>query len=196
MTKQIIIILSIFTFTLGTIPQEQENSISGSIEPYQDILDELNYKYGAELYILSFKEFNKLEMKEIYGSYNEYIGIITSSSLDDFYKSSLSMINIEDTYNYKIEKNLRATLGDKTVYFNAARNSMTLKYKYDGKKFDVNYKPVATVKKIDYISFFDMTSYTGAFANKNSTYSVTAKGKVYSSMGVVQNKTFTVNFNL
>jgi len=41
-----------------------------------------------------------------------------------------------------------------------------------------------------------MSSYTGVFKNSNTTYSVSASGKIYSRYGVVSNKTFVVNFNL
>lgn len=41
-----------------------------------------------------------------------------------------------------------------------------------------------------------MSSYTGSFKNYNKSYSVNAKGKIYTSFGVSNNKSFTVNFNL
>ena len=73
---------------------------------------------------------------------------------------------------------------------------MTLRYKYSGNKFDTSYKPTVTVNRITTSTFFDMDSHTGKFKNSNSTYSVTAYGKIVSVTGVAGNKSFTVNFNL
>ena len=73
---------------------------------------------------------------------------------------------------------------------------MTLTYKHNGSKFDTSYKPSATVKKLNSTNYFSMTSYSGSFKNSNKTYSVVAKGKIYTITGVATNRSFTVNFNL
>lgn len=73
---------------------------------------------------------------------------------------------------------------------------MTLNYKYSGSTFDTSYKPTATVSKINSIMFFEMSSYSGKFMNSNKTYSVLAKGRVITTTGIANNKSYTVNFNL
>lgn len=73
---------------------------------------------------------------------------------------------------------------------------MTLKYKYSGGVYDTSYKPTATVAKLSSTNYFVMSSYTGSFKNSNTTYSVVATGKIYTTVGIVNNRSFTVNFNL
>lgn len=80
--------------------------------------------------------------------------------------------------------------------FNSGYNTMTLTYKYSGGKFDTSYKPSVTVARTSTTNYFVMSNYTGAFKNSNTTYSVTAKGKVYTNVGIVDGKSFVVNFNL
>ena len=89
-----------------------------------------------------------------------------------------------------------SVLSTKTVKFNSSRNSMTLTYKHNGTKFDTSYKPTVKVNKLSSTYYFVMSSYTGSFKNYNKSYSVNAKGKIYTSFGVSNNKSFTVNFNL
>lgn len=111
-------------------------------------------------------------------------------------KKCLDIINIETIYETQIIHNNKSVFGSKTVYFNDQCNTMSLKYKYSGTKFDTSYKPTATVAKISTTNYFVMSNYTRSFKNSNSTYSVTANGNLYSSFGVVSKKTFIVNFNL
>lgn len=101
-----------------------------------------------------------------------------------------------DEINVSAYVNSCSTLATKTVAFYSSRNSMTLTYKYSGSTFDTSYKPTATVKKLNSTNYFSMSSYTGSFKNSNKTYSVVAKGKIYTPTGVASNKLFTVNFNL
>lgn len=105
------------------------------------------------------------------------------------------MMNINHI-NVKLDLSQKSTLGSKTLKFNSSRNSMTLTYKYIGTKFDTSYKPSVSVKKLSSIYYFTMTSYKGSFKNSNKTYSVIAKGKIYTSFGVADGKSFTVDFNL
>lgn len=41
-----------------------------------------------------------------------------------------------------------------------------------------------------------MSSYYGQFLNSNKTYRVIAKGRVITTTGIANNKSYTVNFNL
>ena len=81
------------------------------------------------------------------------------------------------------------------LFFNG-NNKMTLKYKYSGSKFDTSYKPIVTVSRVSSIMFFEMSSYSGQFLNSNKTYRVIAKGRVITTTGIANNKSYTVNFNL
>lgn len=166
------------------------------IEDYKYILETINMQYSTNFYIMDEFEFEQSPVANIDYNYQEYIQSIIQLDEEEFKNQCLELLNIDTVYNVKLETLSRSTLTTKTVNFYSARNSMTLTYKYSGSTFDTSYKPTATVKKINATNYFSMTSYSGAFKNSNKTYTVTAKGKIYSSVGVVSNQQIAVNFNL
>lgn len=167
------------------------------LNEYYQVIEELNKEYHVDLYILNEEEFLQSPVYENYDKdYSKYLDTIANIDLETFRKNCLDTIFVEDTYEVEINYYARSSLGKKTVYFNNKCNTMTLTYKYSGGKYDTTYKPTATVAKKSSLNYFVMSSYTGAFKNSNTTYSVTAKGKIYTSVGVVNNKSFVVNFNL
>lgn len=164
---------------------------------YQNIIDEINEEYQTHLYILSETEFIQSPIYNDYdNNYSNYINNILQTDIDTFKSDCLKIINVQTIYDYQINHMTRSTLGKKTMSFNNNCNSMTLTYKHNGSKFDTSYKPTATVAKLANSNYFVMSSYTGTFKNSNATYTVSAKGKIYSRYGTASNKTFVVNFNL
>lgn len=164
---------------------------------YYEIIDIINNEYSSDLYILNENEFFKSPIKEQYDAkYENYIHHILSIDISEFKDECILIATENDEINVSAYVNSRSTLATKTVAFYSSRNSMTLTYKYSGSTFDTSYKPTATVKKSNSTNYFSMSSYTGSFKNSNKTYSVVAKGKIYTPTEVASNQSFTVNFNL
>lgn len=144
-------------------------------------------------------EFLKSEYRKNIGSqYQLYINYITAQPIIDFKKNLLK--DLQYTFNefiqVNLDKNSRSSYGTKTISFFNGYNKMTLKYKYSGWVFDTTYKPVASVTKVSSTMFFEMNSYTGNFQNSNKKYSVKANGRVITTTGIANNKSYIVNFNL
>lgn len=195
--KKLLLLLTVaFTMSVNFINTfALENSTD--LNEYYQVIEELNEKYHSGLYILDKDEFLQSPIyKDFDKDYSKYLETITNTDIETFKEVCLETIFVENTYEVKINHNARSSLGQKTVYFNDKCNTMTLTYKYSGSKYDTSYKPTATVAKKSSLNYFVMSSYTGAFKNSNTTYSVTAKGKIYTSTGVANNKSFVVNFNL
>ena len=168
------------------------------LQPYLNIINEVNNQYNAQIYLYQEEEFNNLPVAELYEhNYQNYIQYIKNIELSVFKDNIISMAtnNLNDL-EVKLDNQYRSTSARKTVKFNSDRNSMTLTYKFSGAKFDTSYKPTAVVNKLSDTDYFVMTSYTGSFKNSNTTYSVLAKGKIYYRFGIADGKSFTVNFNI
>lgn len=199
--KKIIILASLFISILLNV-----NSIAASsknyddqLKPYLNKIHEINQLYNAKYYILDVDEFYNSQIKENFDSnYDNYIQFITSQDIDVFSQTLIQELQFikKDVYEFKLDNIIRSSYGSKTVSFFNGNNKMTLKYKYSGSTFDTSYKPTATVSKVSSIMFFEMSSYSGVFTNSNRTYSVTANGRVITTTGIVNNKSYTVNFNL
>ena len=199
--KKIIITISLFITLLLNV-----NSITALSQSYDDKLipylvkiEEINHKYNTSYYILDANEFYTSEIKENFESnHDKYIQFITSQDINIFSQTlikDLQYVN-QNVYDVKLDCLLRSSYGSKTVPFFNGNNKMTLNYKYSGSTFDTSYKPSVTVSRINSIMFFEMSSYTGKFMNSNKTYSVTANGRVITTTGIANNKSYTVNFNL
>ena len=143
-------------------------------------------------------EFINSEISSKYNfDYNSYLDKIIKTDLKTFEEDCIRIAAFKpDTLEVNIKNYLYSTLSSKTVKFNSSRNSMTLTYKHNGATFDTAYKPTVKVNKLSSTYYFVMSSYTGTFKNSNKTYSVNAKGKIYTSFGISDSKTFIVNFNL
>lgn len=190
--------LSLF-LSINTVNASSNLDDYVDLTPYQDIISDINERYETDYYILSKNEFHTSSLCIIDKmTYNDYLKMIQGNDLNNFREELLADINqpVDLVINIKLNNNYRSTYGQKTLLFYNRHNQMTLKYKYTGSKFDTSYKPTAIVNKISQSNFFEMSSYTGTFKNSNKTYSVLAKGRVIISSGVVNNKEFTVNFNL
>lgn len=190
--------LSLF-LSINTVNASSNLDDYVDLTPYQDIISDINERYETDYYILSKNEFHTSSLCIIDKmTYNDYLKMIQGNDLNNFREELLADINqpADLVINIKLNNNYRSTYGQKTLLFYNRHNQMTLKYKYTGSKFDTSYKPTAIVNKISQSNFFEMSSYTGTFKNSNKTYSVLAKGRVIISSGVVNNKEFTVNFNL
>ncbi|MCD8028180.1 MAG: hypothetical protein LUF02_05875, partial [Erysipelotrichaceae bacterium] len=150
-----------------------------------------------EIFINLYLKLQILVIKDKYNSqYQAYISHILDTDIEEFKSECISVASCEDTINVSAYTSSRSTLSSKTVMFYTSRNSMTLTYKYSGSQFDTTYTPTVSVKRLNNTNYFYMTSHTGSFKNSNKTYSVIAKGKIYTTTGVANNKSFTVNFNL
>lgn len=172
-------------------------TIENALKPYEEIIEEINTKYSADLYILSEDEFLQSPISNDYNNcYDNYINNILKVDLEIFKNECLETVQSTSYYDVEVNHIGRSTLGTKTMSFNSSCNSMTLKYKYSGGVYDTSYKPTATVAKLSSTNYFVMSSYTGSFKNSNTTYSVVATGKIYTTVGIVNNRSFTVNFNL
>lgn len=190
--------LSLF-LSINTVNASSNLDDYVDLTPYQDIISDINERYETDYYILSKNEFQTSSLCIIDKmTYNDYLKMILDNDLSNFREELLADINqpIDLVINIKLNNNYRSTYGQKTLSFFNGNNKMTLKYKYTGSKFDTSYKPIATIKRINPSNFFEMSSYTGTFKNSNKTYSVLAKGRVVTLSGFVNNKEFTVNFNL
>lgn len=155
--------------------------------------------YNTNYYVLSTNEFYNSEIKGNFKfNYDEYIQFITSQDINTFSQTLIKELQYSkaDVCEIKLDNSGRSSYGSKTISFFNGNNKMTLKYKYSGTTFDTSYKPTATVSRVSSIMFFEMSSYSGKFMNSNRTYSVTAKGRVITTTGIVNNKSYTVNFNL
>lgn len=197
MKKKTIIFIFISVMLLGCNMPSVHALDKGSISEYYNVINEVNEEYNANLYILTKSEFNTASIKDNYnGNYDLYIKGIMETDIDEFKRECISTIVCDDDLEVSAYCLSRSTLARKTVSFYTARNSMTLTYKYNGSKFDPSYKPSVSVKKLSNTNYFSMSSWFGTFKNSNKTYSVTAKGKIYTISGVANNRTFTINFNL
>lgn len=196
MKKIIILLVSILALSFNfTVAYALEDNIN--INDYKKILLETNMQYGSNMYIMGENDFILSPAKEQYNnSYQEYINSILEVDLNTFKDQSILIAKENYIYNFSAVSLSRSTLTTKTVSFYNGRNAMTLTYKYSGNKFDTSYRPTAKVAKYNSSNYFVMSSYNGSFKNSNSTYSVTAYGKVYTTVGIVNNKNFVVNFNL
>lgn len=195
MKKILILFIAIFA-CVANVTGIYAYDTNRNIDEYIQVIDMLNEKYNTHLYIIDEEEFNNSPLKDDYINYDQYINNIFDLDIDSFEKECLAIINEKDYYEVEMIHNSRSVMGTKTTLFNGGRNSMTLTYKYSGTKFDTTYKPTVKVNKINTSNFFSMSSYTGTFKNSNSTYSVVAKGTIYTELGITSNKSFTVNFNL
>lgn len=168
-----------------------------NINDYKEVLVEINNLYNSHMYIMDENEFLMSPIREQYQtSYEIYINSILEIDLTSFKNKSTVIAQETGKYSFSAYTLSKSTLASKTVSFYSGRNTMTLTYRYSGNKFDTSYKPSAKVSKINSSNYFIMSSYSGKFKNSNSTYSVTALGKIYTTMGIVNNKSFEVDFNL
>lgn len=196
MKKILKLFLIVFIVSAGFVNVNAAN-VQQNLNVYQNIIDEINEQYQVDLYILDEQKFLKSSICNDYNkSYTDYINNILQTDINDFKEDCMNIVNVQTIYNFQLVHLARSTSGKKTVTFNNKCNSMTLTYKYSGSKYDTSYKPTATVAKLKNTGYFVMSSYTGAFKNSNTTYAVTAKGKIYTQYGVASNKSFVVNFNL
>lgn len=199
--KKLIVLATVFiTMSLFSIPLAAlENN---KIDNYQTFLKQFNDEYGTDFHIIEEDEYYQESLDTLWQqSYDEYLNMILNKDFDTIKQECLDIINIQTTTDVKLDSEIdyRSTKATKTVIFNSKRNKMTLTYKYttknSAKVFDTSYKPTAKVTRIMDNLFFIMNSYTGSFKNSNKTYSVVAKGSIYTPYGM-SDRTFTVNFNL
>lgn len=196
--KKLLIFVTLTTllFTNFTASYALE-SYNTNLNDYKEILHAINERYNSEMYIMGENEFLSSPISKQYkNSYDSYIDSITKIDLLTFKNESTVIAQEASTYNFSLHTLNKSILTSKTVSFYSGRNTMTLTYKYNGNKFDTSYNPIAKVTKINSTNYFIMSSYSGNFKNSNSTYSVTALGKIYTTMGIVNNKSFIINFNL
>lgn len=200
--KKVFLILSLcFFFTMNLIPVHANEISFNELDKYTSILSEINSLYGTDLHIYNSSEYYENSLNTLFSKdYESYMQYILSYDEKEFYDYCMSIINVEENIDTNIDENYtRSTSASKSVLFNNNRNKMTLKYKYTTsssvKYFDTSYKPTATVTKIANIDYFQMSSYSGKFTNSNKSYTVTAKGKIITNVGMVD-KTFSVKFNL
>lgn len=112
---------------------------NNDLTAYNQLLDELNDKYHAKLYILDEEEFINSPIYDDYEKdYANYIHSILSIDISSFKSLCLETINIEKVYNVQIIHNSRSTKGTKTMLFNNGNNIMTLIYKYRN-TYDTSY---------------------------------------------------------
>lgn len=185
-------LMLVWSFNLKSIHGEYNQ-----LQEKKEIIEWINKEYSTYYYILdrdSFYETSLCDEK----SYEKYIKDIEQWDNEEFKNELIQGIdnNQLEEIDVKIEHFSRSSYGSKSVNFNSNRNKMTLSYKYSGSTYDTSYKPKATVTKLSNINYFEMSSYTGSFKNSNKTYSVVAKGRLINVTGIVNNKSFTVNFNL
>lgn len=169
------------------------------LKDYEAIINEINIEFDTSFQIISESDFYDYGYDQLLNkSYDEYIGDITKTDLETFKNEMMKVIeeSEEDIIDVEIYTLTKSIEGEKTVRFYSGHNSMTLRYRYSGSKFDTSYEPDVTVKKLTTNTYFQMNSYSGKFINSNKTYSVTAYGKIINYNGVVTTKTFTINFNL
>ena len=190
-----ILLLCLAFNMVGVKVEAQEQKIN--LENYVEVIENVNEEYNQSFYIMSEEQYYVSSYYNTVGfDYEIYLSNITMLSVEEFEEHLIDSIIEEDCINVNVSTNSRSTLGSKTVIFNNSRNSMTLKYKYNGNVYDTSYTPTATVARISSQSWFVMSSYTGSFKNSNTTYTVVAKGTGYTTMGIAGNQSFTVNFNL
>lgn len=199
MRKKIIVLLTSFflfavsnTYNVGALDTEV------LLSKYYHIIDWINNRYDSELLIYNESEFMNSEIASNYDfDYKNYLEKILNTDLEKFENECIKIVTYKiSDFEVDIKMDSMSVLSTKTVKFNSSRNSMTLTYKHNGTKFDTSYKPTVKVNKLSSTYYFVMSSYTGSFKNYNKSYSVNAKGKIYTSFGVSNNKSFTVNFNL
>lgn len=196
MKKKLIVIISLLLISF------QFNNVfayDNQLEDYEAIINEINETYNTEFQIISETEYYNDSYNQLLNKdYTEYLNDITERDLHSFKNELIQIIkdSEENVIEVDLESYAKSTFGTKTVYFFSRHNTMTLRYKYSGSKFDTSFKPEVSVKRITPSMYFQMSSHTGKFMNSNKTYSVIARGKVISNSGIINNKSFTVNFNL
>lgn len=196
MKKTIVLLITVLVLSCN-FKVSYALDINADISNYKKVLHEVNEKYGSSMYIMEEVDFHLSPVKKQYNdSYQTYINSILEVDLHTFKNQSVLIAQENSIYNFSALSLSRSTLTTKTISFYNGRNTMKLTYKYSGNTFDTSYKPTATVTKYNSSNYFIMSSYTGTFKNSNTTYSVTAYGKVYTTVGIVNNKNFVVNFNL
>lgn len=188
-------IFTLIIFSLLFMNFSNAYALENNLNDYINIINEVNQKYDSKVYIVGKDDFYDSEFNHSYKDYDTYVNHILSTSIDDFEAECIQLATVDSVYTTQIIHNARSSYGSKTVTFNAGKNTMTLKYKYSGSKYDTSYKPTATVTKKSNINYFVMSSYTGSFKNSNTRYTVVASGKLYGTV-VATAKTFTVNFDL
>lgn len=195
--KKILTLMIVFLLTIINSNTTKAESLDNALQPYQEIINNINTEYCTDMYIMSEDEFLQSPISGDYeNSYNSYISHILEIDLETFQNECLIIAKSNSYYDVEVVPLSRSTLATKTMRFNSSCNSMTLKYKYSDSVYDTSYTPTATVAKLSSTNYFVMSSYTGSFKNSNTTYSVVATGKIYTTVGIVNNKSFTVNFNL
>lgn len=199
--KKLVLVLSLFASFLLSVNSVGAElfSCEEKLLPYIEETENINNQYGTEYYILSAEEYFGSELKEEFElTYQDYVKFIVSQDIDVFKKELIDQSEciITDSIEVDVEILSRSSAGTKSATFFDGRNRMTLKYKYNGSKFDTSYKPIATVSRISSSNYFQMTSYSGKFLNSNKTYRVYALGRIISTTGIANNRSFTVNFNL
>lgn len=196
MKKKILLMVSLL---LIIFPFSNVRAYDDELREHKEIIEEVNKMYDTSFYLMTQSDFYDSHLDQLLNkNYDEYLLDIQNTNLSTFKEELINLANDskDETINATLSPNTKSSLGSKTVLFFSGHNSMTLRYKYSGSKFDTSYKPTVTVNRITTSIFFDMDSHTGKFKNSNSTYSVTAYGKIVSVTGVAGNKSFTVNFNL
>lgn len=198
MKKIILAIISMAFISNVTTTTVNAQNDKKNLSEYHLVLNKINENYNSDLSIYDKNSFIDSDIASYYNyDYNEYLYKIINTNLSTFEQQCIELATLEiDDINIDIKVPEKSTLASKTVKFNSSRNSMTLTYRHSGSKFDTSYKPSVKVQKLSSTYFFTMTSHSGSFKNSNKTYSVVAKGKIYTNFGVANGKTFTVNFNL
>jgi len=175
----------------------QVSASAPAAQDYLDVIEEVNEEYHQNFHVMTEEEYYASEFYAVSPtSYQAYLDNIASMDLNEL-RAELTNSVIEDTsVTVQCENLTRSTAGSKSVYFNYSRNIMTLDYKYSGSKYDTSYTPLVTVTRVLDTAFFVMTSHTGSFKNSNTRYTVVANGYIYTPAGLVNDQTFTVNFDL
>lgn len=190
-------IISVFTsllmaFTCMVGVKAQENNLA----VYQNVVNELNQKYEAQAKIFDENEYIVGHYEDVYGmSYEDYIHNILSTDIQTFRDEWVKVMEPNDIISVQVNPMTRSSYGSKTIFFNANANKMTLSYKYSGSTYDMTYKPTVTVEKVLSYRYFEMQTHFGSFIT-NKKYTVSANGRIITTYGIVNNQTFTVDFNL
>lgn len=167
------------------------------IDPYLNMLNDLNKEYNTSFTILSNKEYDIGNYKILLNkSYEEYITTILNTDINDLKEECIRSIELNKIDITVPPNNARSSIAKRSIKFNNNQNIMTITYRYNTSTFDTSYKPSVTVSKVSNLNYFIMDSYTGRFINSNRTYSIYTKGRIITTSGVLNSKSFTVNLNL
>lgn len=188
-------VLTFIIFSLLIINFSNVYALENNLSDYINVINEINQRYDSKIYIVDEIDFYDSEFVHSYKDYDSYIDYILSTNIEDFRNECIQLATVESFYTTQVIHIAKSSYGSKVVSFNNENNSMTLKYKYSGSKYDTSYKPTATVAKKSNTNYFVMSSYTGSFKNSNTRYTVVASGKLYGTIAIT-NKTFTINFDL